>query len=186
MRWRVSLPFCLAAAAWLTMDADGTAALCLLASFLHESGHILALLLLNRRPREVAVRLCGICLIPDERPLSYGRQALVLLAGPLSNAVIGGALALTRASPVAVAAHFMLGGFNLLPVEALDGGQALRCLLSARWSPSTVSAVLRGVSVAVVLPLATAGFMLLFRYGNITLLAESVYLIVRLFSPEHL
>ncbi len=184
--WRVSVPFFIAAAAWLTLDASGTAALCLLASFLHEGGHIAALLLCGRCPREVAVGVCGVRLVPDERPLSYGRQALVLLAGPAVNLLSAVLLALCGGNAVAVAAHGLLGGFNLLPIEALDGGQCLRCLVAARWGGERAERVTRGVSVAVLLPLSTAGFFLLLRGGNATLLAVSVYLTVRLFAHERI
>lgn len=185
-RWRVGTPFFIAAAAWLTLDASGTAALCLLASFLHEGGHIAALLLCGRCPREVTVGVCGIRLVPDERPLRYGRQALVLLAGPAVNLLTAALLALCRCDAVAIAAHLLLGGYNLLPIEALDGGQCLRCLLAARRGEEAASRVVRGVSVAVLLPLATAGFCLLLRAGNATLLAAAGYLAVRLFGHERI
>lgn len=184
--WRVGVPFFIAAAAWLTLDASGTAALCLLASFLHEGGHILALLLCGRCPQEVAVGVCGIRLVPDTRPLGYGRQALVLLAGPVVNLLTAVLLVALHSAPVAVAAHLLLGLFNLLPVEALDGGQCLRCLLAARFRDECASRAVRAISIVVLLPLATAGFFLLFQGGNATLLAVSVYLTVRLFSHERI
>lgn len=184
--WRVSIPFFIAAAAWLTLDASGTAALCLLASFLHEGGHIAALLLCGRCPREVAIGVCGVRLVPDERPLSYGRQALVLLAGPAVNLAGGALLSLCGGNAVAVAAHVLLGGFNLLPIEALDGGQCLWCLIAMRWGGECAERVTRSVSAAVLLPLATVSFFLLLHSGNVTLLAVVVYLIVRLFAREHI
>lgn len=185
-RWRVGVPFLALLAAALTLDQSGTAAMCMLASFLHESGHIAALLLFGRFPREVTVGVCGIRLVPDGRPLGYRREALMLLAGPFVNLALVAFLIAVNGRIEAVAAHLVLGIFNLLPVEALDGGQALRCLLLLRMSDPKASRAVRMVSVICLLPLATAGFFLLLQSGNITLLAVSLYLIARLFSHQRI
>jgi stage IV sporulation protein FB len=185
-RWRVGVPFLSLLAAALTLDQSGTAAMCILASFLHESGHIAALLLWGRFPREVTVGLCGIRLVPDGRPLGYRREALMLLAGPAVNLLLVAFLIAVNGRIEAIAAHLVLGVFNLLPVEALDGGQALRCLLLLRMSDQKASRVVRVVSIICLLPLATAGFWLLLQSGNGTLLAVSLYLILRLFSHQRI
>lgn len=184
--WQVKIPFFIAVAAWLTLDASGTAALCLLASFLHEGGHILVLLLLGRNPKEVTIGACGIRLVPDDRPLGYGQQTLVLLAGPLVNVCTAALLLACGGMSIAVAAHLLLGLFNLLPIEALDGGQSLRCVLAMRFGDESASRAVRVVSVVVLLPLATVGFFLLLRGNNFTLFAVSIYLIVRLFGHERI
>lgn len=186
VRWRVGVPFFVLIAALLTLDASGTAVLCLLASFLHEGGHVMAMLLCGHSPREVTVGICGIRLVPDGRPLGYRAQMRVLAAGPLTNLAAAGVLIACRCLPVAAAAHIWLGVFNLLPIEALDGGQLLRCLLLLRTDAVTAARVVRGVSAAVLLPLAVLGFFWLMRFQNMTLLFVSVYLIVRLFADERI
>ncbi len=177
-RWSVRVPFLLLLTLLLTVDKSGTALLCLLASFLHEGGHIAALLMMGRPPKEVAIGACGIRLVPHPYPLNAKRQATVLLAGPLVNLVLAGILAVLRCAPTAVTAHAVLGIFNLLPIEALDGGQVLGCFLPLR--------AVRWVSVAVLLPLATLGFCLLLQYGNPSLLSVCIYLVARLFSHERI
>ena len=177
-RWCWGVPFLLLLTLLLTLDKSGTALLCLLASFLHEGGHIAALLLLGRPPKEVAVGACGIRLVPHPHPLTPKRQAAVLLAGPLVNLLLAAVLATLRRAPAAVAAHAVLGAFNLLPIEALDGGQLLGCFLPSR--------AVRWISVAVLLPLATLGFRLLLQYYNPSLLLVCLYLVVRLFSHERI
>lgn len=177
-RWSLGVPFLLLLTLLLTLDQSGTALLCLLASFLHEGGHVAALLAMGRPPREVAVGACGIRLVPHPRPIEPMRQATVLLAGPLVNLVSAALFAVFRCVPAAVAAHAVLGVFNLLPIEALDGGQLLACFLPAR--------TVRWISVAVLLPLATLGFVLLLQYSNPSLLLVCIYLVVRLFSHERI
>ena len=177
-RWSMGVPFLLLLTLLLTIEKSGTALLCVLASFLHESGHIAALHLLGRPPRAVALGACGIRLVPHPRPLSSKRQAAVLLMGPLVNLALAATLAAVGCASAAVAAHAVLGVFNLLPIEALDGGQLLACFLPVR--------AVRWLSVAVLLPLATLGFWLLLQFCNPSLLLVCVYLVVRLFSHERI
>ena len=184
--WRVGVPFFCLLALLLTVDKSGTAALCLLASFMHEFGHIAVLWLGGRPPCEVTVGVCGIRLVPHERPLPPTAQVAMLCAGSAVNLVFAGVLYGLRVSPLAVASHAVLGVFNLLPVEALDGGQLLRCLLMRRWEDAVVHRVVRVVSVLVLLPLATAGFLLLLGTYNPTLLLVCIYLIVRLFTEARI
>ena len=184
--WRAGVPFLCLLALLLTVDRSGTAVLCLLASFLHEFGHVAVLWLCGHPPREITVGVCGIRLVPHEKALPPVAEMVMLCAGSAVN--LGFALTLQRLSvaPLAVATHAVLGVFNLLPVEALDGGQILRCLLARRWGDATAYRVVRAVSVMVLLPLATMGFWLLLRAHNPTLLLVSGYLIARLFTDERI
>ncbi len=184
--WRAGVPFFCLLALLLTVDKSGTAALCLLSSFMHEFGHIAVLWLAGRPPREVTVGVCGIRLIPHGRPLSPAVQVAMLSAGSAVNLAFACALHGLGSPPLGVATHAVLGVFNLLPVEALDGGQILRCLLIRRWEDAVVHRTMRVVSVLVLLPLATAGFFLLLSTHNPTLLLVSGYLIVRLFTDERI
>lgn len=185
-RWCWGVPFLLLLALLLLLDQSATAMLCLLASFLHEGGHIAALFLMGYPPKEVAVGVCGIRLIPHAHPLETRRQAVVLLAGPAVNLLLAAVLWQAGCAPAAVAAHAVLGVFNLLPVEALDGGQVLRCVLQTRWEDHRAERTVRWVSVAVLLPLSTLGFWLLLRHGNPSLCLVCFYLIARLFSHERI
>lgn len=184
--WRAGVPFLCLISLLLTLDKSGTAVLCLLASFLHEFGHIAVLLWAGRPPREVTVGVCGIRLVPHPRPLAFGMQMCMLCAGAAVNLLAAVFLQMVGAAPPAVAAHAVLGLFNLLPVEALDGGQILRLMLAQRWGDTGVRRTVRAVSVLTLLPLATAGFLLLLRVKNPTLLLVSVYLAVRLFADERI
>ncbi len=183
-RWRWGVPFLLLVALLLTLDKSGTALLCLLASFLHEGGHVAALLLFGRPPQEVTVGACGIRLVPHPKPLCYRRQAMVLLAGPLTNLLCAVLLWGGGVRATAVMSHALLGVFNLLPIEALDGGQLLCCLLQRRGGEA--ARAVRWVSAAVLLPLGTLGFYLLLRHANPSLCLVCAYLLVRLFADERI
>ena len=114
--------------------------------------------------------------------LSYNRNLLVSLAGPAVNLLSCGLLWLLAGGwSVPATVHAALAVMNLLPVEPLDGGQALLCLLSPHMEEPKAHRILLAASVATILPLAAAGFTVLLRSGyNFTLLAVSVYLILLL------
>ena len=77
--------------------------------------------------------------------------------------------------------HATMAVMNLLPVEPLDGGQALFCLLAPHMEEPKATRAVLVVSVVTILPLAAAGFYVLLHSGyNFTLLAVSVYLVLLL------
>ena len=79
--------------------------------------------------------------------LSYGGELLALLAGPLANLALSAALCLVPRPPeTLIGAGLVLGGFNLLPLRRLDGGEALRCGLSYLLGPERGEAIAAAVS----------------------------------------
>ncbi len=175
---RVSLLFPAAVVVLLTLDTAGTAGWCLAASAMHEAGHFLLLLAFGCRPACIHMGIFGVRVEQNgSRPLSYGRNVLVSLAGPAVNLITFTVLYLAGGWTVPAAVHFVLGVFNLLPIEPLDGGQALFCLLALFVSERTANRVVMAVSVLVLFPLGVAGWMVMLgsRY-NFSLLAVCVYL----------
>lgn len=182
-RWAVSLLFPASVVVLLSLDPSGMAGWCIAASAMHEGGHFLMLLLCGGRPALVSVGLFGIRMEPDPgAPLSYRQNLLVSLAGPAVNAAACGILWLLAGGwSVAATVHAALAGLNLLPIEPLDGGQALLCLLAPHMEEARLRRVSLAVSVLTIFPLAAAGFFVLIRSGyNFSLLAVSVYLILLL------
>ena len=64
---------------------------CLLLSacFLHELGHLLAMLLFHQKIRSVAVRGVGIVITPVPAYDAYWKDIVIWLAGPAANFVAG-------------------------------------------------------------------------------------------------
>ena len=99
----------------LLADGAGLVRLSLLASLVHESGHILAYLFLLGRWPPLRLTLSGIGLRADGLPLSRRQESLLLAAGPLANFVCCGALALLIAFRASWGRYFFLavfGGFG--------------------------------------------------------------------------
>lgn len=182
---RISLLFPSTVIVLMSWDTSNMMLLCLLASFLHEAGHALAMLIVHDRPRRVTMGIFGICVERDpQRYLGYRKAAAVSLAGPLVN-VFCFTLLWCLGQPTAAVIHAGLGLFNLLPIVSLDGGEALYALLCLSMSEDKALRVIRAVSLSVIFPIAVAGFYLLLSESrNFTLLLMSGYLLLLLLFKE--
>lgn len=158
------------------LDTDGMALACLTASVLHEAGHLLALALCKEWPKTMTINVFGVRLEKREGArLSHLQDVAVSLAGPAVNLVIGGAFWCFGDISTAVI-HWAAGGFNLLPLEPLDGGQALESALHTRWSDDVVQHVMLAISIAVLVPMFWVALTVLNHSGyNFTFLAVTVY-----------
>ena len=125
--------------AFLLFSALGEGAILgLLAALLHEMGHLAAMVGVGMPPREIRLNPFGVDLVKQETTgRSYGKEVLVSLAGPLANGLacffclLGRRLGWWEGDGWLMA-NAALGLMNLLPIEALDGGQALFSLLLLR------------------------------------------------------
>ena len=141
----------------------------LLAAICHEAGHYVALRLCGGRLAGVSVSAFGAQMrIRDRYRLSYGREALCVLAGPLVNGTLSWLLGLDGAWReelyIFAGAQLILGVFNLLPLWALDGGRLLWIALAWRTDPFLADKVCRVITAALLLALAALGLGLWVRY----------------------
>ena len=139
------------------------AVLLLFALAVHEGGHLLAFFLLGAgvprlSPVAGGFRFCA------PAALSFRAECLVSLAGPVANLLPGACLFLfAPVSPYFVEAGraFLCTGLsNLIPIADHDGGRALFCLLSSRFSPARAEAIssfasLLSLSLSLTVALAT-------------------------------
>lgn len=128
---------------WL--ETPAVAILTLLAILLHESGHLCAFLLLGEPIPHLSAQNLGLRLF-EKRPLSYKREAVVALSGPLANLLCFCLSLLFFGASLGAYVHLFLALGNLLPVETLDGGRILEGMLGAHFEAKTVYAICRAVS----------------------------------------
>lgn len=96
-----------------------------LAALAHELGHYLAVQLLGGEVSGGEVTWRGARM--EVFPMSPGRELCCLLAGPAASYLL---LFLARVFPRVAICGLIQGTYNLLPIYPLDGGKALRCVVS--------------------------------------------------------
>ncbi|MBE6779201.1 MAG: hypothetical protein E7541_07450 [Ruminococcaceae bacterium] len=185
VRCRLSLLFPLMLTALLLWQPEGLSISCVLASCVHEGGHLLAMVTLGCPPDACVLSAFGMRIEADRRRLlGYGRSLAIAAAGPAINLVAAGLLWVVGVTRIA-AVHLVLAVFNLLPAAALDGGQMLEMLLCLIGAEKHAARLRTALSALVLLPLATGAVYLALSGGNPTLLVVSGYLTCLVFfHPE--
>ncbi len=182
IRIKISFFFFVMACAALVLDATDTAALAICAALIHESGHLLCMLLYGERPSEIFLAPFGMSI--TRLPCgSWRREVVIALAGPAANlfaaAVLLCVMLFCRTSGLLkfAAVNISLAVFNLLPIEPLDCGRAVNCMLMSRLNTAKAERMAFLLGIIFLVPLAAMGFYVLIRSRyNITLLLASVYL----------
>ena len=153
----------------------------LLACGCHELGHLIAVRALGGRVCRLRLTVVGAELSLDpEQPLSYGRECLAALAGPLANLLLAG-LAMQGRLFLLAGLSLGQGLFNLLPILPLDGGRCLYFLLTGLLDGALADRALRLTSAIAAGLLLGAGLVLGRQFGNLTLLITSLWLSAGLF-----
>ncbi len=184
---RLSLWFPATVIVMLTMDDTPLSAWCLLAALIHELGHFVMMAAVGERPARI---VCGVFGIRVERSpdrcVGYAKAAAVSLCGPLANLLCAAVLYLSGAAPLNAAVHLLVGGFHLLPIVSLDGGEALYALLCLRFDVQTAYRMMRTVSCGILMPLTLLGILVFLNGGyNLSLLILCGYLISLLIFQDN-
>ena len=177
-RVQISCLFFAAAALLLMSDGGTVTVLGLAASLLHEMGHLVAMPLLGCTPTLLCLGIFGMRVeYPQGVRIGYRRAAAISLAGPAVNYLMAGLFFGPFSHAAAGWVHLLLGIFHLLPIDSLDGGQALRSLLLCRISPERAGRVLAVTSAVCLFAVAVLGGAVLWAGGyNFTLLLLAIYL----------
>ena len=180
--------FVAAIACSVLLDHTGCVIHTLLASFLHECGHLAAMGFLGGIPKKVVFGIFHIDIQDDRRvKRGYYQDIVILLAGPAVNfalfflLLLGFAFFQKQILLFAASTNLLIGLFNLLPVESLDGGQILYAVLCKKRSPEKAQKWVQIISFLVLIPIACMGFSILLQSKyNFSLLLASCYLMGQL------
>ena len=150
----------------LLAGAGGVLPLVLLSALCHELGHLAALRLAGTEVELLRLTAFGAEIRADTRYLPYPKEILCTLAGPAVNLILALLVARLCKDYLFAGANAILGVYNLLPVDGLDGGRALFLLLSWCTEPFTALRVSRAVNLIVMALLLGASVLLLYRTGG--------------------
>jgi stage IV sporulation protein FB len=163
-------------------------------TFIHELGHILFIFWNSKSKnniKEVNIKLFGIDIIQSNEILDCKTEILTNLSGPLANFLFS-VLCLvlnihfeSNVLEIFCYESLAIGLMNLLPIASFDGGEILFILLKRHCCLNVAEKIAFLVSVTLLFPLATLGFLLLLQSRfNFSLLFLSFYLILLIFSRE--
>lgn len=156
----ISISFVVLIAIIFLSGLNPTVISALIASVLHEFGHIVAVILLDGRIDGIRLKAFAAEIIIDERQFSFKGEALISLCGPLMNivsAILSVSLfGLTDFSVCSL----VIGSFHLLPIIGIDGGNALYAL-AAEAKDNCYEMLLRGLSTAFTVLLLIFGIIIL-------------------------
>lgn len=179
--------------AMMISDSAAVLAVYFAAAFIHELGHLLAAHFLKIGVKEIRFEFSGIRICTEDGLISYRREFLLAMAGPLFNlfgmgvAFVAGAwhqitlgellicgsnfLSSGIADTGGVLGFFLLScalqaGTNLLPVKGFDGGRMLYCALAATVGIHIAERVLAIASSAAIFVLWTVALYLMLRISS--------------------
>ncbi|MEG0338782.1 MAG: hypothetical protein RR573_02585 [Oscillospiraceae bacterium] len=169
--------------AGLLFDPVGILRMVLLASCIHELGHIAAYYICTHSIPPIAVSIGGFSL-GSTCKLSTKNELIVLICGPLANiftALFFAALAYIKAAYLLyffMGANLCIGIYNLLPFGVLDGARIILCLVP----PCKVHKLYTVQNILLILFVIVCICVLLFTMptGNalIALILAPIYLIL--------
>ena len=175
---QVSVYFALLLTLVFALSPQGYAPVGFVCCLLHETGHLLCMKAVGCKIKGVAFGVYGMR-IDSELPLSFKKEALVALGGPLVNIILA-VVGFTLDNRMFAIVNTAVAVFNLIPVESTDGHIALKSLLGLCFESEKIKAALNIVSAAFLFLMYCFGFLLLFKSGyNFSALAVSVYLTVK-------
>lgn len=183
--FELSFPLVALMTAVIIFDTSMSVIICFAGVIAHETGHLLALRHFGSYPKKIKLTLFDIAIIDRKKiTLSDKAELIITLAGVTVNfilAIISYFLLTVTKNPyieIFFNTNLTLGLFNSLPIDSLDGGQALFILLSRKFSPFTSMKILDIISFIILIPVAVMGFLVLLQSKyNFTLLLTALYLI---------
>ena len=156
---------------------------CISASILHELGHLAAFLYKGCPPLELHFEYSGIRLVPKKQFYPMRQEVFFLVSGSAVNFFCFLILWFLKL-PVPAFFHLVLGVFNIMPLQGLDGGQILRLLLERALGPRTGENVTVIISWVTDFCLVLGGVYLFQQTGNFTLLLTVLYFLLLGFTTK--
>lgn len=168
----------------LLIDTTGIMLFGFISVFIHESGHLLFMIISKKPPVGVSFQLGGI-LIDSKGFSGYNKEFLIALGGCLFN-ISAFSLAflyyLNTKSEEALlfsASNLGLAIFNLIPVKGLDGMDLIRISLAKKYPLIKTEKICNTISVVFIVLISVISVYSVFRLSlNPSILICIIYLII--------
>lgn len=160
---------------------------------LHESGHMLAAMLLGIPLRSLDIGIFGASLKVRGSLISYPKEFLLCAAGPAINFLSALAVIIfsehrgyySECGEWFISVSVMLGLLNLIPAEGFDGGRMLSVVLTSMLGPRISARMLSVTTFLSIVILWMFSVYLLLRYGtSLSLFVFTLSLFYRLFIEK--
>lgn len=154
------------------IDTSGTAALSLIASLVHETGHLIAMLLCKSKLSSITFYGGGICITGDSETLTFGKRLFITSAGCLVNFIIFviGILIFCDDQKMLIfsVVNIVICVFNLIPVGYFDGARILDILFNRFLNFKASEILKRIITVVFSVTIFALTFIYCFIYkGNV-------------------
>lgn len=155
-----------------------------LSILIHESGHLIAMVLCSRSPDGLEISAFDIRIIKNQKyTLTLPENIFITSAGALMNFLC--CLLFLHINETFAYVNLFIGLFNLLPASTLDGGQLLFLFLNRKLTPDLSCKIVDVVTIFISFPLFIVGILVLLNSKyNFSLLIISIYLILSLFMKK--
>ncbi len=161
----------------LLFDENYVSFFSIISALLHETAHILTLLLFDNCKIKVKFKLAGISISAQKKP---SLEWAFLLSGPLLNFVLA---LLYPLFPLFSTVNLIIGLLNLYPVYFTDGGRLLFLLLKKLLPINIAEKTELIISIVLIIPLVLLGVIIAIKSPlNSSLLIIAVYISCCLFS----
>lgn len=174
----------------LSLKAPSNVLITILSSLIHETGHLIMMLVIGNKPEIVRFELTGINIIrKQEIRVSNKNEILISLGGPVANAIMFFlcciCLCIYNNNSILTFAcvNLILMTFNLLPVKRLDGGNALYYFLTQKYDISFSSKMIYITSVFFIILIFLWGiYVFAASKYNISIIIIAIFLTLSLIS----
>ena len=176
----------------ITLNSPVNVLLTIISSLLHETGHLIAMIISNNKPQCVCFEITGMNIKRQHNlKISTKNELFISLAGPFVNGLIfvASCIALcffeNEKLFMLSCVNLILMTFNLLPIKKLDGGMALYQFLSFKFDDYICSRILKITSIVFVMILYLWGiYVFVSTNYNISLLIIALFLTLSLFDKN--
>lgn len=180
----VSFLFAALIALLLATDKTGFALPSLFAIIIHETGHLFAMWVLDCAPKSIRLVPASVQITRDMSN-SYSHDIVIALSGPAVNLLLFGVFYFNylcfknELTLIYGLINLLVGTFNLLPVNGLDGGTVLFSILAKKNDYNRAMLVLKGITLILAVSVFIVAVTLTVRGKvNISLYIAVLYLFI--------